>query len=181
MPVAPEIEYKIEIPEKVTAKYENGILTIKGPRGEISRTFLDDKVKMELNGKIIRIYIPLPKKSESAIAGTWNAHVKNMIKGVMDGFTYKLKVVYAHFPMKISVKGKEVIIENFLGEKKPRKAEIFGNVKVEVKGDIVTVSGVNIEEVGQTAANIERATRIKDYDPRVFQDGIYIINKGDEE
>ncbi|MGC8584817.1 MAG: 50S ribosomal protein L6 [Thermoplasmata archaeon] len=181
MPVAPEIEYRIEIPEKVSAKYDNGKLTIKGPKGEISRVFMDDNVRMELDGKVIRIYVKLPKKRDAAIAGTWNAHVRNMINGVENEYTYKLKVVYAHFPMKINVKGKEIVIENFLGEKRPRKALIYGNVKVEVKNDIILVHGPNIEDVGQTAANIERATRIKDYDPRVFQDGIYIINKGEEE
>jgi LSU ribosomal protein L6P len=108
------------------------------------------------------------------------AHVRYMVKGVTEGYVYKLKIVYAHFPMKVNIKNNEVIIDNFLGEKTPRRAEIFGNVKVEIKNDIVTVTGINIEEVGQTAANIERGTKIKDYDHRVFQDGIYIISKGDE-
>jgi len=180
MPVTESIEFKIELPQGVSAGFENGLLTIKGPNGEVKRTFLDDRVKMRLNGRIVEISVFLPDKKDSALAGTWRAHVRNMIRGVTEGYIYKLKIVYAHFPMKVNIKNKEVIIENFLGEKMPRKAEIFGNVKVEVKNDIVTVSGINIEEVGQTAANIERATKIKNYDPRVFQDGIYIISKGDE-
>lgn len=179
MPVAESIDFKIELPQGVSGKFEEGVLTIKGPKGEIKRTFLDDRVKMELKDRIIEISVPLPNRKDSALAGTWRAHVRNMIRGVTEGYVYKLKIVYAHFPMKVNVKNKEVIIENFMGEKTPRKAEIFGNVKVEVNNDIVTVSGANIEEVGQTAANIERATRIKNYDPRVFQDGIYIISKGD--
>ncbi len=180
MPVSEIINLKVNVPENVQVKYENGILEVTGPKGKLTREFIDDRVKMEVENKTITIKCELPKKKDAALAGTWQAHVKNMIRGVTQGFTYKLKIVYAHFPMKVSVKGNEVIIENFMGEKSPRKTYIKGDVKVEVKGDTVTVTGINIEDVGQTAANIERATRIKDYDPRVFQDGIYIVSKGDE-
>lgn len=180
MAVVDKVDIKIQVPQGITAKYENGILTIKGPKGELKRKFLDDKIKISLNNGIIQIHGDLPNRKDYALAGTWEAHINNMIRGVQQEYVYKLKIVYAHFPMKVNIKNKEIIIENFLGEKTPRRAEIFGNVKVEVKNDIITVTGPNIEEVGQTAANIERATRIKDYDPRVFQDGIYIISKGDE-
>ncbi len=180
MPVSELINIKIDVPESVNVRYENGILEVSGPKGKIFREFKDDKVRMDIENRTISIRCDLPKRKDAALAGTWEAHVKNMIKGVTEGFTYKLKIVYAHFPMKVSVKGKEILIENFMGEKSPRKAYIKGDVKVEVKGDTVTVTGINIEDVGQTAANIERATRIKDYDPRVFQDGIYIVSKGEE-
>ncbi len=102
-----------------------------------------------------------------------------MIKGVTEGFVYKMKIVYSHFPIKASVKGNEFIIENFLGEKSARKAKLFGNVKVTIKGSDVIIEGINREEVGQTAANIEAATKVKDKDVRVFQDGIYIVSKGE--
>ncbi|RLG72536.1 MAG: 50S ribosomal protein L6, partial [Thermoprotei archaeon] len=75
--------------------------------------------------------------------------------------------------------GKKIIIENFLGEKAPRITEIYGDdVTVRVEGDDVIVEGIDIEHVGQTAANIERVARVKEYDPRVFMDGIYIYEKG---
>ncbi|MGC8598760.1 MAG: 50S ribosomal protein L6 [Thermoplasmata archaeon] len=179
MVVSENLVYRIDAPEGVSFHLENGRLRVKGPKGEIEREFLDDRVRMRQEGNSIVIECELPRRRELALAGTWNAHVRNMVKGVREGYEYRLKIVYAHFPIKVSIKGKEILIENFLGEKRPRRAEIFGNCKVEVKNDIVTVTGINIEEVGQTAANIERATRIKDYDPRVFQDGIYIISKGD--
>ncbi len=180
MPVSEFINIKVNVPENVNVRYENGILEVSGPKGKILREFRDDKIIMEVENKTITIRCDLPKKKDSALAGTWEAHVKNIIRGVIEGFTYRLKIVYAHFPMKVSVKGKEILIENFMGEKSPRKAYIKGEVKVDVKGDTVTVTGINIEDVGQTAANIERATRIKDYDPRVFQDGIYIVSKGED-
>jgi large subunit ribosomal protein L6 len=100
-----------------------------------------------------------------------------MTVGVTTGFEYKMKIVYAHFPIKASPKGNTFVIENFLGEKSPRKAKILGTTKVTVKGDQVVLNGQDVELVGQTAANIERATKIKGFDPRIFQDGIYIVEK----
>ncbi len=178
MPVAPEVKHEVAIPDGVQVNYDNYILTVKGPLGELSREFMHDRVKLSVeDGKVV-IYCALPKKKDYALAGTWKAHVANMIKGVTEGFEYHLKILYAHFPMKVSVKGDRVVIENFLGEKAPRYAKIFGDAKVEIKGDTVIVKSINKEHAGQTAANIERATRIKDRDPRVFQDGIYIVKKG---
>ena len=101
-------------------------------------------------------------------------------KGVTRGFTYEMKVVYSHFPIKATVKGSEFVIENFLGEKFPRRATILIGTKVEIQGDRVVLTGPDIEAVSQTAANIEQATKIKGFDPRVFQDGIYITKKAGE-
>ncbi len=178
MPVAPEVRHEVEIPEGVQVSYENHVLRVKGPKGEISREFMHDRIEMRIEDNKVVIYCALPKKKDYALAGTWKAHVNNMFKGVTEGFEYHLKILYAHFPMKVSVKGDKVVIENFLGERAPRYAKIFGDAKVEVKGDMVIVKSVNKEHAGQTAANIEKATRIKDRDPRVFQDGIYIVKKG---
>ena len=106
------------------------------------------------------------------------AHIKNMIRGVTSGFEYKMKTVYSHFPIKTSVEGNDFVIQNFLGERYARKASILEGVKVVVKGDDITVTGIDKEKVGQTVANIERATKVRNRDIRVFQDGVYLINKG---
>ncbi|PKP59023.1 MAG: 50S ribosomal protein L6 [Candidatus Altiarchaeales archaeon HGW-Altiarchaeales-2] len=90
---------------------------------------------------------------------------------------YKLKLVFSHFPVSLESKGSELVIKNFLGEKAPRKAKILDGVDVKVKGKDLTVEGVDIEKVSQTAANIERAGKILHKDRRVFQDGIYIVEK----
>jgi large subunit ribosomal protein L6 len=78
----------------------------------------------------------------------------------------------------LTKEGDAVSISNFLGERKPRIAKIVEEVKVELKGKEIVVSGINKEAVGQTAADIEQTTRIRNYDPRVFQDGIYLVDKG---
>jgi large subunit ribosomal protein L6 len=100
-----------------------------------------------------------------------------MFTGVTKGYTYKLKVVSAHFPISIKVKGNEVFIENFYGEKSPRVAKIVGSCKVSVVGDDVIVQGVSKEDVGQTAANIESATTVRRKDQRVFLDGVYVYER----
>ena len=107
-----------------------------------------------------------------------------MIRGIDSGFTYKLKAVYSHFPMTLKVDGNTMTITNLFGEKVPRKAPLPWSpsdvkVTVENKTDVI-VSGSDREKVGQTAANIERACKIKKRDRRVFQDGIYIVSKGGE-
>ncbi len=168
---------EIAIPEKVTVKLEGGVLKVKGPQGEVAKQLSHPRIKLEVKGKQVVVSSEFPRKAEKALVGTYGAHIRNMFAGTTKGFEYKLKIVYAHFPIKASVKGNEFVIENFLGEKYPRKTKILGSTKVTVKGDQVSVTGPDVEDAGQTAANIERATKIKGFDPRVFQDGIYIIEK----
>ncbi len=172
-----QIKDEIQIPEKVNVTVQGGIVKVKGPQGEITKELHHPRVKLEVKGKQVVVSCEFPRKREKALAGTYGAHVRNMLRGATDGFEYKMKIVYAHFPIKTAVKGNVFVIENFLGEKFPRKTKILGATKVEVKGDQVLLKGPNVEDVGQTAANIERATKIKGFDPRVFQDGIYIIEK----
>ena len=170
---------EIEIPEGVKVSVENGVVSVEGPKGKLSRTLHHPKIEIKNEENKIIVKTEFARRKEKALVGTFAGHIENMIEGVTKGFVYKMKIVYSHFPIKASVKGNEFIIENFLGEKAPRKAKLFGNVKVTVKGSDVIIEGINREEVGQTAANIERATRVKDKDVRVFQDGIYIVSKGE--
>jgi large subunit ribosomal protein L6 len=99
------------------------------------------------------------------------------MRGVAEGYEYRMKVVYSHFPMQLKVEGAAFVISNFLGEKNPRVAKIVGDTRVKAAGDEVVITGINKEDVGQTAANIEQVTKIKRFDPRVFQDGVYIVEK----
>jgi large subunit ribosomal protein L6 len=181
MVMFPELKYIIDVPNTLTINYKDSILTVKGPKGSVMREFKDNDVKLSVDGNKIELYVKLPKRKQYSLIGTWRAHINNMIKGVTGGYEYTLKVLYAHFPIKVIVKDNRVLVENFLGEKTARSAEILEGTKVTVKGDTLTVTGIDIEKVGQTAANIEIATKIKDFDPRVFQDGIYITNKGEVE
>ncbi|WP_099209839.1 50S ribosomal protein L6 [Thermococcus henrietii] len=177
MPIDAWVREEVEIPEGVEVTVEGNTVKVKGPKGELQRELKYPGVKIFTeDGKVV-VYKEFPRKKDIAIARTFKAHIANMIKGVTEGFTYKLKVVYSHFPVTVKVQGDEVVIENFLGEKNPRRAKILPGVTVKVRGQEILVEGIDKEAVGQTAANIEQATRITKWDRRVFQDGIYIVDK----
>jgi large subunit ribosomal protein L6 len=173
------IEWVVKVPEDVEVKIEGDTvsgytITAKGPKGENSRNLKFRGMYIVKEDDSIRVYAEQEKKLKPMVR-TFAAHINNLIKGVNEGFEYKLKILYSHFPIKVRVEGKEVIIENFLGEKYPRRSKIAGRAEVRVKGNEVIVSGVDKEECGQTAANLEQTTKVKNLDPRVFQDGIYIV------
>ena len=111
------------------------------------------------------------------MVGTLASHIRNMCRGVSDGYEYRMKVVFSHFPIQLELQGTTLVIDNFLGEKQSRFARIEPGVAAQVGNDAVTLSGIDKEKVGNSAANIEHATRIRNRDPRVFQDGIYIVER----
>ncbi len=173
-----ELIHSVNIPEGVSIDSSSSNVKVTGPRGELSRNFEHSAIKIKQSENQLNIIGNNLRKKEKALIGTWNAHLKNMVKGVDKGFLYEMKIIFAHFPMKVAVKGNVVTIDNFLGEKATRSSAIVGDVKVNVKGDALTIEGNNIEDVGQTAGNLEKATIVKGRDTRVFQDGIYMISKG---
>jgi large subunit ribosomal protein L6 len=173
-----EIKEKIKIPDGVTATLEKDILTVKGEKGELKRIFSHPKINVKVNGNIVEIHSKDVRRKEKALIGTIVAHTKNMIRGVTEGFEYKMKTVFSHFPIKTLVENNEFIIQNFLGERAARKAKILEGVTVEIQAEDITVRGIDKEKVGQTVANIERATLVKKRDTRVFQDGVYRVSKG---
>ncbi len=178
MPNITEVKEEIEIPDNIEVSIEGKIIHMKGEKGSLSKMLSHPKMAIKVNNKIVELsFSKSTHRKEKALLGTFKAHIRNMIKGVTEGFEYKMKTVYSHFPIKTSVEGNEFIIQNFLGERAPRKAKILENVTVETKDDDITVSGIDKEKVGQTVANIERATRVKNRDVRVFQDGVYLISK----
>ena len=175
MPIGTKEE--IGVPEGVELKLSGQAVEVSGPKGKLSRRFNLPNVKMKIEGRKISIEAESTRRKDKAAVGTIKANLRNMFKGVTEGFTYKLRVVYSHFPITIKVEGKRVFIHNFLGERSPRVAEIVGDVDVEVSGDEVIVKGINKDEVGQTAFNIEQATFVRYRDLRTFQDGCYIVER----
>ncbi|OYT60117.1 MAG: 50S ribosomal protein L6 [Desulfurococcales archaeon ex4484_217_1] len=171
---------EVEVPDNVDVKIQGMRVKVKGPKGELIKDFSHIRqVLLRKENKKIVVETYFANRKVKACIGTIASHIRNMITGVTKGYRYKLKIVYSHFPISVKVQGKRIIIENFLGEKAPRITKIYGDdVTVRVEGDDVIVEGIDIEHVGQTAANIERAARVKEYDPRVFMDGIYIYEKG---
>ncbi len=179
MALIDRIEHFVEIPEGVAAKLgDNGDVTISGENSSQTRNFSHSRVQLLEQGNGLLVRIDLPRRKDKALAGTWNAHLNNMVKGVTDGFTYRLKAVYSHFPMNLKVESTELVVNNYFGEKVPRRAAFVGDVEVKVENKTeVVVTGHDKEQVGQTAANIERCCSVKKRDRRVFQDGIYLVAK----
>ena len=171
------VENFVEIPDGLDLKLDGKRVTVSGEKGEVVRDFGHTRPELALEGNRLRVWAVNPKKREASLVNTISTHVRNMIKGVTQGFTYKLKIVFVHFPVTVRVQGSKVTIQNFIGERRPREADIMGSARVSVKGDDVIVEGVDIEDVGQTAANIQRATKIRRKDLRKFLDGIYVYSK----
>jgi len=167
----------VKVPEGVSVNLEGRIIEVTGPKGSLVRDFSYAPVSIHLETGEIRVSTLRSRRKEAALVGTVCSHIENMIKGVTKGFTYKLKIVFSHFPISVKVSEKKVLIENFMGERYPRVSKIVGDTKITVKGDDMIVQGINIENVSQTAANIEQATKITRKDPRIYLDGIYVYEK----
>src|SRR5437667_2110516 len=173
------LERTVSIPDQVSVQVEGRTVKVKGPLGSLQEDLSHLPVSINVNGNKVRFETTWPRKREIGMLGTAAAHIRNMIRGVTKGYRYNLRTVYAHFPVTVKVdeKAKVLKVENFTGEKTPRSAQILDGVKVAVKGDDITVEGIDIKAVSQTAANIQNSTKIKKKDLRVFLDGIYIDTK----
>lgn len=175
------LEKRVTVPENVTVEVTDHKLTVKGEKGELSRDFSDPRydrfLSFQREGEEIVIKTTSQKRTVKSLVGTIAAHLKNMTQGVQKPYEYKMKIVYVHFPMTVEVKGDKIYIKNFLGEKGARTAKIIGDTQVKADKEFVTITSNCKEQAGQTASNIEQACRVKGRDKRVFQDGIYIIEK----
>ncbi|MBS3070722.1 50S ribosomal protein L6 [Candidatus Pacearchaeota archaeon] len=173
-----KISKEITIPEGVQIESSGSTITVKGKEGELKRKFGSKNIIFRKENSKFFIECKKATKNEKKRINTINAHVKNMIKGVQEGFEYKLKICSSHFPMTVEVKGRDISVKNFLGEKIPRVSKLPEGADIEIKGDVITVKALDKELAGQTAAAIERITKIREKDRRVFQDGIFIVEKG---
>jgi len=166
---------EVEAPASVKITKEGNVLAVTGKLGSVKKDFTKLPATITVQGNKITVKPYGKRKKDLAVTNTARSIVESMIKGVEKGYTYKLKVIFAHFPISVKVKGKELHVENFFGERSPRIAKIRGDTtKVTVAGEDVIVQGPSLEDVSQTAANIELSTKIKDKDQRVFLDGLYV-------
>ena len=172
---------EIGLPDGTSASAFGNILVIKGPKGEVKREFKQHYASIRVeNNKIIFESKRETKKGKKTI-GSLVAHAKNMVKGSTQKHAYTLKICSGHFPMNVSVSGNRFIIKNFFGEKVPRVLQLKEGADVKVEGEIIHVTSLNKEVAGQVSADIEQLTRRPGFDTRIFQDGIYIINKDGKE
>ena len=172
-----KIDVTVAIPQGVQAELVGALLKVKGPKGEVQRDFVSKVVKLSKADNKIELTTDIASRHGKRIIYSFVSHVKNMLAGVLNPYVYRLKVCSGHFPISIKLEKDKVLISNFLGEKVPRISKILANAKVDQQGDIITVEGPDLENVSQTAANLETATKIRNRDRRRFQDGIYLLEK----
>ncbi|ELU07708.1 hypothetical protein CAPTEDRAFT_151035 [Capitella teleta] len=175
---------KVTIPKGIDVKVKSRTVTVKGPRGTLSRNFshlsLDIRM-LKKNELIVEKWFGI--KKELAAVRTVCSHIENMIKGVIRGYRYKMRSVYAHFPINIAIAEdkKHVEVRNFLGEKYTRHVKMLGDVVIEASSttkDEFILEGNDIELVSRSGALIQQSTTVKDKDIRKFLDGVYVSHKG---
>jgi large subunit ribosomal protein L6 len=171
----PVYEKEIEIPSECQVSLEGDTVIVSGPKGTLKRGFPEPQTDLKMEGSLLKVSTHINRKRSRALVGTAIAHVRNMLIGVQHGYEYEMKIVYSHFPITVDVQGQTVVIKNFIGERGVRKARLLGNVEVRTTEDEIFISGIDIEHVSQSAANIQQACKIRDKDRRVFLDGIYVI------
>ena len=169
---------EINIPEGITASIDDDVLIIKKEDKELRRK-ITALIDVKIGGNKIIVSAKRSRKTEKKLFGTFKAHIKNMIKGLEEVFTYKLKISNVHFPMNVSYNetNNELIVKNFLGEKKDRIIKLILDVQVKVNNEDIIVTSYDIEKAGQVATKIEKGTKVRNKDRRIFQDGIFIIEK----
>ena len=168
---------EIQVPDDVKVDLKGSMLHVQGPLGKTHKNFKKIPVLIEINDNKILLKKTGERKKHLAILNTAKSLIQTLCIGVVDGFTIKMKIVYSHFPITVKVENKNVLIENFQGERAPRISIIRGNTSVVVKGDDVIITGPVLTDVSQTAANIQLKSKVKNKDHRVFLDGIYKFSK----
>lgn len=173
----------VSVPENVEVNIKGRSVTVKGPRGTLTRDFRHLALDIFKTDEGIKVELWFGDRARRASVRTVCSHIRNMITGVTKGYRYKMRFVYAHFPVNCAINADKTNIEirNFLGEKVVRRVQMLPGVTINqstaVKDEII-LEGNDIEKVAQSAANIHMISLVKDKDIRKFLDGIYVSEKG---
>jgi large subunit ribosomal protein L6 len=172
-----DLKKELELPKQTTFTKTDSSIIITGPQGEVGKKLAHPRIKITCENNKIILESKKARKTEKKILNTFQAHLKNMIRGVNEKHTYKLKICSGHFPMHVSISDNQLLVKNFLGESIPRKLTVKQGAEVKIEGDEIIISSSSKETAGQIAADIEQLTRVKNKDLRIFQDGIWITSK----
>ncbi|MFH4980760.1 hypothetical protein AB6A40_007469 [Gnathostoma spinigerum] len=181
-----EAHHVVKFPPGVSFTLKNRVVTVKGPRGTLTRSFRHLSMEMQRikdpKGDRLEVRKWFGVRKELAAIRTVCSHIENMIKGVTSGYRYKMRSVYAHFPINISLQNNNSTVEirNFLGEKIIRRVPLPEGVTAAIsttQKDELIIDGNDIELVSQAAARIHQSTTVKNKDIRKFLDGIYVSEK----
>jgi len=172
---------EVAIPDVVQVEISGPIVKVTGPLGSITKDLSKSRVKVaKLDGKV-EISTDIKGRRGKAITGAVAKKISNMMRGVTVQYRVNMKLVFSHFPPAMEAQGGVFSVKNFMGERVPRKVPIPDGVKVEVNGQDITVTGMDIESTTQFAGSVENATATKGKDQRIYLDGIYVQSKGYED
>merc|ERR1711904_546979 len=179
-------EQILNVPPGVNIFIKARNFTITGPRGEIRRDYsnlpMDVSLVKNKRQNTLKIVAHYPKREHLATLRSLSSQLANSITGVTRGVLFKMRVVYAHFPINVSIgnEGKEVEIRNFLGEKRVRTIRLLNGVRCEHSNEVkeeIVLKGNDIDLVSRSAALICQSCRVSNKDIRKFLDGIYVSEK----
>jgi len=162
----------ITMPEKTEATFNAGALSVKGPKGSLNRDFRSD-IKIVVDGKQISLSVPKENNQTKALWGTYASHIKNMVKGVNDGFEKKL--ILEGVGYKSQVTGTKLILA--LGFSHPVEVEIPIELKVKAEKNLLTISGIDKELVGSFSAQIRDLKKPEPYKGKGFHYSDEIVRR----
>lgn len=173
----------VDVPAGVTVEIKSRVVTVTGPRGSLTKNLKITPCEMQVidDGKKVKIDMWLTRKKELARLRTTASHLRNLLVGVTQGYSYSVRFVYNHFPINVTVEGQEIQIRNFLGEKIVRRVLVPSDTKVDSntgKKDCLVLTSNNIDSVTQTCARLHGICLVRNKDIRKFLDGIYVEEGG---
>ncbi|KAK7470543.1 60S ribosomal protein L9B [Stygiomarasmius scandens] len=178
---------ELDIPEGVEVTIKSRLITVKGPRGTLTKNVrhVDMDIRLVKGSKKSKVTLAVWQGGRKHVAclRTIKSLITNMINGVTKGFRYKMRAVYAHFPINCIIQdgGRALEIRNFLGEKTVRHVNMLDGVIVsesKTQKDELVLEGNDIDNVSQSAASIQGVCRVRNKDIRKFLDGVYVSDKG---
>ncbi|GAA5835823.1 hypothetical protein JCM5353_003361 [Sporobolomyces roseus] len=184
-------EEELVIPAGVDITIKARVITVTGPRGTLQKNAQHVNMSMRVVAPSEKALTPVHKvklvvwhggRKHVACLRTIRSQIENMIQGVRFGFAYKMRLVYAHFPINVIISDdkQSVEIRNFLGEKRVRNVKMLEGVTIEeskAQKDEIIISGNDVDLVSQSAADIHGQTLVRNKDIRKFLDGIYVSEK----
>ena len=184
----------VSIAKDASVQLEGQKIKVDGPLGTVNLDFSHTAVRIEHDDQdnSIALSAHFLRKKEYGIFGTVRSLIRNAMVGVTQGFMYKSKIVYSHFPISVSVvqnegnfEGKVIKVEALYGGRAPKYCPIVEGVEVKVEGEDVIFTGPDKEKVGQTAARLQEICRLRGKRRKstnrpkegIWMDGLWVYSK----
>mmetsp|Transcript_26601 Transcript_26601/g.47811 ORF Transcript_26601/g.47811 Transcript_26601/m.47811 type:complete len:191 (+) Transcript_26601:2570-3142(+) len=175
---------KAKIPAGVKVVSSKRVVTVTGPRGTLTRSFKHLSVDIRVEGDFIQADSWFATRKMACCVKTVVSLIENMILGVTAGFRYKMRLVYAHFPINLIIdenNADQIEIKNFIGQRQVRRLKMLPGVSISKSTgtkDEFILEGNDVTLVSQSAALIQQSCQARHKDVRKFLDGVYVSERG---